>query len=136
MEWIEKNQSAIYLLLQMLDSDMVADADAGVPQMSFAGLQYGDAMIDEEYIEIQADGTTLEYQITYSSASIILEIGLIAEDGTEMIHMIESGSAKGKFEDIPVGKYQLFVRNVGYQNDLFGKAVEGGALVCKFDYGT
>jgi len=28
------------------------------------------------------------------------------------------------------------VRNVGYQNDLFGKAVEGGALVCKFDYGT
>ena len=136
MEWIEKNQPAIYLLLQMLDSEMVADADAGVPQMSFAGLQYGDAMIDEEYIEIQADGTTLEYQITYSSASIILEIGLIAEDGTEMIHMIESGSAKGKFEDIPVGKYQLFVRNVGYQNDLFGKAVEGGALVCKFDYGT
>jgi len=136
MEWIEKNQPAIYLLLQMLDSEMVADADAETPQMSFAGLQYGDAMIDEEYIEIQADGTTLEYQITYSSASIVLEIGLIAEDGTEMIHMIESGSAKGKFEDIPVGKYQLFVRNVGYQNDLFGKAVEGGALVCKFDYGT
>ena len=101
------------------------------PQMSFAGLQYGEALIDEEPIEIQKDGAKLEYQLTYSSAAIILEIGLIAEDGTEIIQTIENGSAKGRFEDISAGTYQLLVRNVGYQNDLFGKTVEGGAIVCK-----
>lgn len=135
IEWIEKNQPAIYLLLQMLDSEMVADADAGVPQMSFPGLQYGDAIIDEEYTEIQVDGAILEYQITYSNAAIIPEIGLIAQDGTETIHTIEDGSAKGKFEDIPAGTYQLFMRNVDYQNNLFGKTVKGGALICKLNYG-
>lgn len=93
------------------------------------------AIIDEEYTEIQVDGAILEYQITYSNAAIIPEIGLIAQDGTETIHTIEDGSAKGKFEDIPAGTYQLFMRNVDYQNNLFGKTVKGGALICKLNYG-
>lgn len=131
MEWIEKNQPAIYLLLQMLDREMVADADAGIPQMSFVGLAYGDTLVDEEVFEINTNGAALEYQLTYTRPTIILEIGLVAKDGTEFSATIQDGTGTGSIENIPAGSYQLFVRNAGCISDLPGKIVEGGAMVCK-----
>ena len=131
MEWIEKNQPAIYLLLQMLDSEMVADADAGVPQMSFAGLAYGNTLIDEEVFEVNSNGAALEYQLTYTRPTIILEVGLVAKNGAEFFATVQDGTGTGVIEGIPAGSYQLFVRNVGCISDLPGKTVEGGAMVCK-----
>ena len=131
MEWIEKNQPAIYLLPQMLDSEMVADADAGVPQMSFTGLAYGNTLIDEEVFEVTSNGAALEYQLTYTRPTIILEVGLVANNGAEFFATVQDGTGTGVIEGIPAGSYQLFVRNVGCISDLPGKTVEGGAMVCK-----
>ena len=100
------------------------------PQMTFAGLDVDSTMVDSEVIVIDTDGASLDYHLTYARASIKLEFGLISSDGTEIKVFVEHGSAQGTIEDIPAGKYQLFVRNVGYVNDLPGKAVESGAVVC------
>ena len=109
----------------------VLSGDSDIPQMSFAGLEHGDTLIDEEAIEIDTNGAILEYQLTYTSPTIILEVGLVARDGNEFSATIQDGTGTGSIENIPAGSYQLFVRNVGCISDLPGKTVEGGAMVCK-----
>ena len=101
------------------------------PAMSFAGLEFGDTMINSEVIVVEEDGATLDYHLTYGSAAIKLEFGLISFDGTELKHYIEHGHGQGTIEDIPAGKYHLFVRNVGFASDLPGETIEGGAVVCE-----
>ena len=101
------------------------------PGMSFAGLGFGKTKIDQEIIHVPEDGASLDYHLTYGSQAIILQIGLVREDGYEIVRTIEHGSGAGTIEVIPAGNYRLFVRNWGYQNDLPGEEVEGGAMVCK-----
>lgn len=101
------------------------------PAMSFAGLEFGDTMINSEVIVVEEDGATLDYHLTYGSAAIKLEFGLISFDGTELKQYIEHGTGQGTIKDIPAGKYHLFVRNVGFASDLPGEIVEGGAVVCE-----
>lgn len=101
------------------------------PAMSFAGLEFGDTMINSEVIVVEEDGATLDYHLTYGSAAIKLEFGLISFDGTELKHDIEHGSGQGTIEDIPAGKYHLFVRNVGFASNLPGETVESGAVMCE-----
>ena len=113
--------------LQNDDGDMSGEDR---PQMTFAGLDVDSTLVDSEVIVIDTDGASLDYHLTYARASIKLEFGLISSDGTEIKVYVEHGSAQGTIEDIPAGTYQLFVRNVGYVNDLPGKAVESGAVVC------
>lgn len=110
--------------------DMVAPIDER-PEMAFAGLEVDGMMIDAEVIVVENDGASLDYQLTYTSPSFKLEFGLIAADGTEIKHDIEHSSAQGTIEDIPAGRYHLFVRNVGYVNDLPGKTVSSGDVVCE-----
>ena len=106
------------------------------PEMAFSGLEADGIKIDENWIEVQHDGAILEYHMTYDSPAIILEFGLIRDDGLEIKATVEDGVGIDSLENIPAGHYQLFVRNVGYVNDLPGKTVKGGAVNCTLYGGT
>ena len=103
------------------------------PEMSFAGLEFEDTKVDPEFIVVDENGASMEYVISYSDQAIILEIGLVDMEGNEIVRTIEDGSGVGTFRDIPEGVYHLFVRNVGYVNDLPGQTVDGGAIVCQLE---
>lgn len=62
-------------------------------------------------IEVTEDDARLEYYVSWARAGLTLEVGLMAEDGTEYIHKYMGGFMSGGFMDIPAGRYQLFVRN-------------------------
>ena len=106
------------------------------PEMAFPGLEADGIKIDENWIEVQHDGAILEYHMTYDSPAIILEFGLIRDDGLEIKATVEDGVGIDSLENIPAGRYQLFVRNVGYVNDLPGETVKGGAVNCTLYGGT
>lgn len=106
------------------------------PEMSFAGLEADAIQIDENWIEVQRDGAILEYHMTYDSPAIILEFGLLRDDGLEIKATVEDGVGIDSLENIPAGRYQLFVRNIGYVNDFPGKTVKGGAVNCTLYGGT
>ena len=106
------------------------------PEMSFPGLEADGIQIDENWIEVQRDGAILEYHMTYDSPAIILEFGLLRDDGLEIKTTVEDGVGIDSLENIPAGRYQLFVRNIGYVNDLPGKTVTGGAVNCTLYGGT
>ncbi len=95
--------------------------------LSFAGLTPEKRVLSEQYFEV-TESATWQYQLTYSSATIRLEIGLLEEDGTEIVRTVMHGSATGLVENIPAGRYRIFVENAGCVNDLPGIAVESGAM--------
>ena len=64
------------------------------------------------------ENSKLAYVITYGDASLTLEFGLVAIDGTEYAKRITGGSDYGFLENIPTGIYYLFVRNSGDYTDL------------------
>ena len=98
--------------------------------MPLVDIAYGDTVFDDELLEITTAGSTLSYQLTYTEPVIILEIGLQAEDGTEITATVKGGEGSGSFDDLPVGCYRLFVRNAGWIDGIPGKSVEDGALFC------
>ena len=101
------------------------------PELAFPGLSPYQSIISEEIYEVTRDGAFLEYRTTYTSPTIMLEIGLIStDDGTEYSNEARDGSAQGVIEDIPIGNYQLYVKNIGCINDYEPVNVEGGAVVC------
>ena len=108
-----------------------SSADPNRPEMAFAGLEPDATMVDPETITVGENGASLNYTLSYASQAIILEVGLVDEAGNEIVWQVEDGSDWGTIDGIPAGKYHLFVRNVGYQNDLPGKAVDAGAIVCQ-----
>lgn len=64
-----------------------------------------------EEIEVTEDDARLEYYVSWARAGLTLEVGLMAEDGTEYSHKYMGGFMSSGFVDIPAGRYQLFVRN-------------------------
>ena len=97
----------------------------------FADLKPGAGVVSEQYIEIETDGATIEYSITYASPLIRLEVGLMPIGGEEYVLEVEHGSARGVFENVPAGKYHLFVKNVGCILDYEERPITAGAMVCK-----
>ena len=102
-----------------------------IASIPFANLEPGAGVVSEQYIEVEADGATIEYSITYASPLIRLEVGLMPIGGEEYVLEVEHGAASGVFENVPAGKYHLFVRNVGCILDYEERPVAAGAMVCK-----
>lgn len=121
---------AVYYAFYVFCADD-SSPDPERPEMSFAGLEPDETMVDPELITVDDGGASLEYHLTYASPTIILEVGLVDEAGNEITWQAEDGSGYGTIEGIPEGKYHLFVRNAGCQGELPGKSVEAGAIVCQ-----
>lgn len=102
-----------------------------IASIPFADLKPGAGVVSEQYIEIETDGATIEYSITYASPLIRLEVGLMPIGGEEYVLEVEHGSARGVFENVPAGKYHLFVKNVGCILDYEERPITAGAMVCK-----
>lgn len=100
-------------------------------EMSFAGLEHGDTKFLEDTVEVMTDNVVFEYQLTYASPTITLEVGLLSDDGTEYSAAVADGNGEGKIKNIPAGTYRLFIRNTGCIDLPEGKTVEGGAVVGK-----
>ena len=102
-----------------------------IASIPFADLEPGVGVVSEQYIEVKDDGASIEYSITYASPIVRLEVGLMPVDGAEYILEVEDGAASGVFENVPVGEYHLFVRNIGCLLDYEERPVAAGAMVCK-----
>ncbi len=79
--------------------------------VSFTALAPSEEAVRSKKIEIDKDNTTFVYHITYAPAGLTLTFGLRAADGTEYSRELVGGSAVGVIENIPAGKYDVFVRN-------------------------
>ncbi len=64
-----------------------------------------------EQLNFTADSTEFNYSMTWERPGIYVDVGLVAQDGTEYLDTIRGGSAVGTIEDIPAGTYQVIVRN-------------------------
>ena len=100
-------------------------------EMSFAGLEHGNTKFLKDTVEVMTDNVVFEYQLTYASPTITLEVGLLSDDGTEYSAAVADGNGEGKIKNIPAGTYRLFIRNTGCIDLPEGKTVEGGAVVGK-----
>ncbi|MBQ6802491.1 MAG: hypothetical protein IJP05_05400, partial [Oscillospiraceae bacterium] len=79
-------------------------------EMSFAGLEHGNTKFLEDTVEVMTDNVVFEYQLTYASPTITLEVGLLSDDGTEYSAAVADGNGEGKIKNIPAGTYRLFIR--------------------------
>ncbi|HWQ76674.1 MAG TPA: M56 family metallopeptidase [Syntrophomonas sp.] len=64
-----------------------------------------------EKLSFTADSTEFKYQLTWERPGIYVEVGLVAQDGTEYLDTVRGGSAVGTIKNIPAGTYQAIVRN-------------------------
>ena len=113
------------------DNSAPAETTVFSLEMSFAGLEHGDTKFLEDTVEVMTDNVVFEYQLTYASPTITLEVGILSDDGTEYSTAVADGNGEGKIKNIPVGTYRLFIRNTGCIDLPEGKTVEGGAVVGK-----
>ncbi len=101
--------------------------------VDFSKLQLNHTTYSEETFLVLEDGAELPYHLTYTSACVILEVGVMAEDGSKICETIQHGYGVGTLQNIPAGSYRVFVRNIGYVNDLPGESVEVGVLLAQFN---
>ena len=98
-EEIQKHHPGAWLLMQMRS-----------PSVVFYGLEAGEQEVADRAIHFSQDGGSLHYQITYSSATGILEVGLVRENGQKIATTVSHGAASGYLRDIPAGTWQLYVQ--------------------------
>lgn len=75
-------------------------------------------LLSSEIIAVSRNGSEFQYALTYSNPGVTLVFGLRGADGTEYRQTVTGGSIVGSFCDVPIGTYQLFVRNVEALSDL------------------
>ncbi len=85
--------------------------------ISFSNLAPGEESVRSEKIEITSDGADFAYRLTYGRQNLTLTFGLRGADGTEYSREVVGGSDQGVIENIPIGSYDLFVRNSGDYSD-------------------
>lgn len=103
--------------------DRIANVDLPPDTQWLDGIGFVELAPSEEInspaeIIVDADNSTIQFNMTYSRPGLTLEYGLQAEDGTEYSREIVGGSDEGTIENIPNGTYYLFVRNSGDYSDL------------------
>ena len=135
IEWIEK-YNKLSKAEQLSISSMPADLynlydfnDGEVPATDgndtiwmngivFTDLKPGGEIKKPEKISITSENNKFTYSINFSRTGLILDVGLIAIDGTEYVEEVVGGAGNGYFEELPAGDYYLIVRNSGdYVND-------------------
>ncbi len=104
--------------------------------LDFSGLAFQDTLISDRVCNLVGETSVMEYRLTYTSPTVILEVGLLGADGREFSQTIRGGSGAGTLQNIPAGTYRLFVRNTGRVSDLPGTAVQVGVLHAAFDPAT
>ena len=79
----------------------------------FSNLSPGKEAMSDGEISINSNKEVFIYAITWGDQDLTLEFGLLSADGTEYSVEYTGGSAQGTIDNLPVGTYQVFVRNSG-----------------------
>lgn len=104
---------AVCLLSNPLGStDISTDDFLDFPYDTFGfNLSPKESMTYPEELNFTADRSEFNYSMTWGRPGIYVEVGLVAQDGTEYLDTVRGGSAVGTIDDIPAGTYQVIVRN-------------------------
>ena len=125
-EWFNHFKEYAFLLSQNISGDDIEKYHPGAflllenlsPSLIFTDLPAGQEQVGTELIRIRQDGGELYYHAAYSSATCILEFGLLGEDGTRISQEFRHGYSFGTLRDIPAGTWLLYIKNIGHISGL------------------
>lgn len=87
----------------------------------FSELGPGDEASFPAFVSVTEGTREVQYVLSYGSTGLDVEFGLRDADGEEYCVSASGGTASGAIDGVPVGDYELFVRNAsGYPQNVAG----------------
>ncbi|MEL7564283.1 MAG: M56 family metallopeptidase [Dehalobacterium sp.] len=79
--------------------------------LEFSDLPPQESKAYTENLNFTADSSEFYYHVAWVRAGLYIDVGLVAQDGTEYLDTVRGGSEIGTIDNIPAGSYQVIVRN-------------------------
>jgi beta-lactamase regulating signal transducer with metallopeptidase domain len=99
------------VILASKNTNDLDSIDFPYENFGFNDLSPQESIKHTEELNFTAESSTFYYQMTWARSGLFVEIGLVAQDGTEYLDTIRGGGERGTIDDIPAGTYQIIVRN-------------------------
>lgn len=108
---------AVLLVIAATLSFIIAERQVGDRSLwsetaAFSELAPGAEVAFADFVSVTKDTSEVQYVLSYGSSGMCVEFGLRAADGTEYAVSASGGGGSGTIGAVPVGSYELFVRNV------------------------